>query len=89
MFTINALLSSCSVLRSVADPGEGPGMGPPYFYTKLRPEGSKKILGGPGSPRYAPLLSKGLCDWPPPPPLSQVLDPALKMDFCFGSYILK
>ena len=43
-------------------------MGPPYFYTKLRPEGSKKILGGPGSPRYAPLLSKGLCDWPPSPP---------------------
>ena len=29
--------------RSVADPGEGPGLpGPPYFYTKLRPEGPKK-----------------------------------------------
>ena len=74
MFTINALLSSCSAhLRSVADPGEGPGMGRPYFYTKLRPEGPKKIGGGPGSPRYAPLLSKGLGDWPPPPPLSLYL----------------
>ena len=77
MFTINALLTSCSAhLRSVAD------------QTKLRPEGPKKIWGGPGSPRYAPLLPKGLCDWPPPP-LSQGLEPALKMDFCFGSYILK
>ena len=69
MFTINALLSSCSAhLRSVADPGEGPGMGPPYFKTKLRPEGPKKIWGGPGSPPYAPLLSKWLGDWPPPNP---------------------
>ena len=60
MFTINALLSSCSAhLRSVVD------------QTKLRPEGPKKIWGGPGSPRYAPLLPKGLCDWPPPPLISR------------------
>ena len=31
--------------KSVADPGEGPGgPGPPYFYTKLRPDGPKKIF---------------------------------------------
>ena len=35
--------------RPVADPGEGPGgPGPPYFYTKLRPEGRKKIFLRPG-----------------------------------------
>ena len=65
MFTINALLSSCSAhLRSVADLGEGPGVAPPppYFWTKLSPEGPKKVWGGPCSPRCAPLLSKGLGD---------------------------
>ena len=69
MFTISALLSSCSAhLRSVADLGEVPGVPPPpYFWTKLSPEGPKKIWGGPGSPRCAPLLSKGLGDCPPPP----------------------
>ena len=45
----------------MADPGEGP----PYFYTKLRPEGPKKKLFG------------GDC---PPPPLSQDLDLALGVD---------
>ena len=61
---------------AVEDPEEGPGgPGPPYFQTKLRPEGPKKIF-----------LETAL---PPPPPkdlddfpsfLSQGLDPAL---FCF------
>jgi len=40
------------------------GLGPPYFGTKLRPEGPKHFLGRPPPP--------------PPPPLSQGLDPALK-----------
>ena len=59
----------------VADPGEWPGERrppPPYFWTKLRPEGPKKNLGG--GPVFP--LSKGLDD-PPSPPLSQGLDPAL------------
>ena len=47
---------------------------PPYFWTKLRPEGPKKVWGRPGPP-----LSKGLVDPPPPsPPLSQGLDAALR-----------
>jgi len=30
----------------VAEPGEGPeGPGPPYFQTKIRPEGPKNVLG--------------------------------------------
>ena len=35
-------------MTSVAVPGEGPGgPAPPYFYTKLRPEGPKKKNWGP------------------------------------------
>ena len=47
---------------------------PPYFSTKMRPEGPKNFLGRPGSP-----LSQGLDDraHPPPPPLSEGLDPPL------------
>ena len=33
--------SSIVVEKSLADPGEG--LGPPYFGTKLRPEGAKKF----------------------------------------------
>ena len=44
---------------------------PPYFYTKLRPEGRKKIFFG----DRTPLLSNGLDEGPPP--LSQGLDPTL------------
>ena len=58
-------------IKLVADTGEGPG-GPvppptPYFSTKMRPEGSKKIFWETGSS----LLSQGLDDrpHPPPPPL--------------------
>ena len=44
----------------LADPGEGPGGGePPYFYTKLRPEGQKICFLG-----RAPSL-QGLYDQPP------------------------
>ena len=32
-------------LMPVADPGEGPSS-PPYFWTKLRPKGPKKVCGG-------------------------------------------
>ena len=54
---------------TVADPGEGPGEAappPPYFKTKLKPEGPKKnfFKGRPPSPP----LSKGLDDRPPPSP---------------------
>ena len=39
----------------MADPGEGPGgPGPPYFSTKMRPEGQKKVFGD------RPPLSDGL-----------------------------
>ena len=50
-------------LMPVADPGEGPSPPPPYFWTKLRPKGPKKVCGGGGPP---PPLSKGLDDLPPP-----------------------
>ena len=42
--------------------GSSEGSGPPYFQTKLRPEGKKKILETP-----PPQLSKGLDDWGPTP----------------------
>ena len=35
--------------KQLADPGEGPGL-PPYFKTKLRPEGSKKLFLETGPP---------------------------------------
>ena len=59
----------------VADPGEGPGGGLAllYFWTKLRPEAPKKnFCRPPPTP-----LSKGLDDRAPP--LSQGLDPALRL----------
>ena len=60
----------------MADLGEGlsGGPGPPYFYTKLRLEGPKKLFFG-----DRPLhLSQDLDDRPPPPPrLSEDLDPPL------------
>ena len=43
---------------------------PPYFSTKMRPEGPKKIF-----LETAPPLSQGLDDRPPP--LSESLDPSL------------
>ena len=47
---------------SVEDPGEGPGgPAPPYFSTKMRPEGPKKHL------KETPPLSQALDDPPPPP----------------------
>ena len=48
--------------KSVADSGEGPwgAAAPPYFLTKIRPEGPKKILLG-----TAPPLSQPLDDRPP------------------------
>ena len=53
----------CEYESPVADPGERPGGAgsPPYFWTKLRPEGPKKFWGGD-------------C---PPAPQSQGMDPAL------------
>ena len=55
--------------------GRGPGgPPPPYFRTKLRPEGPKKFF----LETSPPPVSKGLVDRPPPPSiLSQGIDPAL------------
>ena len=50
---------------------------PPYFYTKLRPEGRKNFLD---------TFSKGLDD--PGPTLSQSLDPALVIDR-FVDFVIK
>ena len=55
------------------DPGEGPGHSPPppYFYSKLRPEGPNKIFFG----DWTPILY--LRVWmtaPPPPFLTEGLD---------------
>ena len=61
-------------LIPVADLGRGP-VPPPYFWTKLRPEGPQKIfLGGGESP---PPLSKGLDDLPPLHCICRGLNPAL------------
>ena len=60
-------------LRPVPPPPPPP---PPYFWTKLRPEGSKKIF----FQDRCPHLSQDLDDPPPPPspkPLSEGLDPPL------------
>ena len=62
---MESTLKRCSHSRqplSVVDPGEGPGRGPgpPYFWTKLRPEGPKKNF---FSDRV-PLISGS--GWPPP-----------------------
>ena len=35
---------------TVGDPGKGPGGPPPYFLTKLRPEGRKKVFWRPPPP---------------------------------------
>ena len=60
---------------AVSDPGEGPWGPelPPYFSTKMMPEGSKKNCGD------WPSLSQDL-DERPPPPLSEGLDPPLTVD---------
>ena len=48
----------------MADPGRGlGGLVPPYFLTKMRPEGPEKIFWETKAP-----LSQGLDDRPPPPP---------------------
>ena len=61
---------------AVADPGKGPWGPelPPYFSTKMMPEGPKKQFVETG-----PLLSQDLDDPPPPtpPPLSKGLDQPL------------
>ena len=53
------------IITLVADPQEGPGSPgpPPYFSTKLRTEGPKKIIFGDRPP---PPLPKGLNDLHPP-----------------------
>ena len=52
---------------SMADPGEGPGgPTPPYFYTKMKPEGPKKFfLSPPPPPSYLRVWMTA----PPPTPL--------------------
>ena len=52
----------------MADPGEGPGgpPAPPYFSTKMRPEGRKKKFFGARPP--PPYLRVWMTDNPPPPP---------------------
>ena len=59
--------------------GGARGTLPPYFWTKLRPEG----------PDRAPHLSKGLDDHPPT--LSQGLDPALSIMYfyCYLSFVIR
>ena len=61
--------------------GGARGTLPPYFWTKLRPEG----------PDHAPHLSKGLDDHPPPPTLSQGLDPTLSIMYfyCYLSFVIR
>ena len=47
------------IVFSVVDPGEGPGGGgavPPFFKTKLRREGLKKLFLIPGPPLCPPLI---------------------------------
>ena len=40
-----AIIPHKATIITVADPGEGPrGSTPPYFWTKLRPEGPKKFF---------------------------------------------
>ena len=52
------------IITLVADPQEGPGSpAPPYFSTKLRTEGPKKIIFGDRPP---PPLPQGLDDLHPP-----------------------
>ena len=50
----------------MADPGGRGTRAPPYFSTKMRPEGLKKFF---VEAAPSPALSQGLDD-PPPPPLS-------------------
>ena len=50
--------SSIVVEKSLTDPGEG--LGPPYFWTKLRPKGAKKFFGDPPS-----LISGSVRPGPP------------------------
>ena len=61
---------------AVADPGEGPWGPelPPYFSTKMMPEGPKKTFVETGPP-----LSQDLDDRPPPP-LSEGLDLPITVD---------
>ena len=61
--------------------GGARGTRPPYFWTKLRPEG----------PDRASHLSKGLDDHPPPTPLFQGLDPALSIMYfyCYLSFVIR
>ena len=96
--SFNLAASKC-LYRPVADPGEGPGglLPPPYFWTKLWPEGPKKIFffRPPHSPYLrvwmtGPPLSEGLDDRAPPlseglddrpPPLSEGLDPPMQVHY--------
>ena len=60
---------------AVTDPGEGPGgPAPPYFRTKLRPDGPKKFFWRPAPPP-PPYLRVWMTA--PLPILSQGFDPAL------------
>ena len=65
-----------AAMNSTGSRGGARGAGhPPYFQTKLRPEGAKKFSFEP-----APPFSQGLDDPhpPPPPTLSEGLDPPLR-----------
>ena len=65
LFTFFLMSIRLNSKKPVADPGEGPGgPAPPYFSTKMRPEGPNKIFWGTGPPP----LSEGLDDRPPHPP---------------------
>ena len=78
--SFNLAASKC-LYRPVADPGEGPGgpPPPPYFWTKLWPEGPKKNF---FLDRPTPLISgSGWPDPPPPTPLSEGLDPPMQVHY--------
>ena len=59
---ITSVLQVNFIQIAVADPREGPG--PPWFWTKIRPEGLKKIFFKAGPPPLIPGSG-----WPPPPSL--------------------
>ena len=61
---------------AVADPGEGPWGPelPPYFSTKMMPEGPKKKIVETGPPYLRIWMTA------PPPPLSEGEDPPLTVD---------
>ena len=75
--SFNLSASKC-LYRSVADPEEGSGgVRPPYFWTKLWPEETKKIFFRPPHPSYLKVWMTA----PPPHPLAKGLDPRMQVHY--------